>query len=782
MSLHKITPDNFEVFTIETHPSRSFISSSLGVSGAVNLFSRRSASEKEVFPLSMFTGSIFNDKNLETLRLEITRNTGSSNIQSELQTYLGEVNSQTTSARLGQQLQIYRYNPPFTLNKLYQSKVVTSKVLMPFYRANYPTAHYGFSNYHCLNFRTSSMFPSNAVLLYPNPTASVGNDPNASVYGVTGAFSFDFWIKPVQTTDNPGNEYRAGTIMHLTGAYALSLITGSHRDINGYPDKYRLLLQLSSSANVSPSLATAGTYTIFSDDNVLERNKWNHVTVRWGDRYNLGSGSFVVNGLEAGTFVLPTSSIGSTGSVDMGSYRYGEPSVLCIGNYYNGPNTGTSALSRFFAADTATREGLLELDTTDGVFAPTVFAFSNPLSAEIHDLKLFDKYLLDHEISMYVSGGASTTSGSLKFYVPPFFTREAPTRQSLNGFGGVLTTPFQERDGTTTTPFNPFIAYSVGGQYMNLENFTREFVRGYYPRLWALSASIISTTTTTELTANAFLYTTGSNRYRQYLAYPCDNGKFVPNFDLINSLSPSSSLNDLGVYNPGWISLNNQIGEFYTSQGLIALSGSIVDEMIGASPENIAGANPNSYAILHRTRDTSSNQVVLFDISNMFYGQQIKPGTFLLKDTSLSSSAGMSVLIKDDGFGNLYRADTESHHASWASVGNIFYNEGIVLIKAPQLYFLGEQQFEIGFQGSNDIHVAKYSLQAYPLMYTSSSNPSYMSLSASSNVNEIDQKFVYVTNVYIHDDNMNIIMKTQMAQPIVKKTGDKIMFKIGMDF
>lgn len=781
MSLQRITPDNYEIFTVETHPSRSFISSSAGISGAIDLFARRSSAEKEVFPLSMFTGSIFKDQNLETLRLEITRNTGSTDIQSELQAYLNEVTDQSTSARLDQQLLIYRYNPPFTLNKLFQSKVTANKVLMPFYRANYPTAHNGFSNYHCLNFRTSSTLPTDAVLLYPNPTSSV--DTNASVYGLTGAFSFDFWIKPVQTLDAPSNQYKAGTIFHLTGAYALSLLTGSNRDINGYPDRYRLMLQLSSSANVSPDLATAGTYVLFSDDNVLERNKWNHVTIRWGDRYNLGSGSFVVNGSTAGTFVLPTSSIGSTGSIDMGSYRYGDPTALCVGNYYDGPNSGANAMSRFFAADTATREGLLQLDGTTSVFAPSVFSFTHPLSAEVHDLKIFDKYLLDGEIAQYVSGGASTTSGSLRFYVPPFFTRESPTRTSVNDVGGIPTTPFQTRDGTTTTAFDPFIAYSVGGQYMNLENFTREFVTSNYPRLWALTSSVISTTTSEGLTANAWLYATGSNRYRQYFAYPCDNGKFVPNFNLMDSLSPSSSLNDLGVYNPGWISLNDQIGEFYTSRGLVALSGSIVEDMFRASPENVGGSNPNSYAILHRTRDTSSNQVVLFDISNMFYGQQIQPGSFLLKDNALSSSAGMGILIKDDGYGNLYRADAEGgNHATWASIGNIFYNEGLVVIKAPQLYFLGEQQFEIGFKGTQDVHVAKFGLQAYPLLHTSSSNPSYLPVSASANANDTDQKFVYITNVYVHDDNMNIIMKTQMAQPIVKRTGDKIMFKVGMDY
>jgi hypothetical protein len=71
---------------------------------------------------------------------------------------------------------------------------------------------------------------------------------------------------------------------------------------------------------------------------------------------------------------------------------------------------------------------------------------------------------------------------------------------------------------------------------------------------------------------------------------------------------------------------------------------------------------------------------------------------------------------------------------------------------------------------------------ARPAMVTSSSNPTYLPVSASTNANDTDQRFVYITGIYLHDDNLNVIMKTQFAQPIVKRTGDKLMFKVKMDF
>jgi hypothetical protein len=75
-----------------------------------------------------------------------------------------------------------------------------------------------------------------------------------------------------------------------------------------------------------------------------------------------------------------------------------------------------------------------------------------------------------------------------------------------------------------------------------------------------------------------------------------------------------------------------------------------------------------------------------------------------------------------------------------------------------------------------------FNLMAKPAMVISSSNPTYLPVSASTNANDTDQRFVYLTGINIHDDNLNVVMKTSFAQPIVKRTGDKLMFKVKMDY
>jgi hypothetical protein len=57
-----------------------------------------------------------------------------------------------------------------------------------------------------------------------------------------------------------------------------------------------------------------------------------------------------------------------------------------------------------------------------------------------------------------------------------------------------------------------------------------------------------------------------------------------------------------------------------------------------------------------------------------------------------------------------------------------------------------------------------------------------MPLSASASPTDVDSDFVYVTNINLHDENLNVIAKAQLAQPIVKRYGDRVLFRIRMDF
>ncbi len=517
-----------------------------------------------------------------------------------------------------------------------------------------------------------------------------------------------------------------------------------------------------------------------SSDNSLRRNQWHHVTVRWGASYNNGSGSFVVNGVTQGTFVVPSGTVTPTSASGKDN-----PTVLCVGNFYEGTNSGSSAMGRFFAADVATREGLTELDLASGVDQPASFSFRHPLNAEVHDVKIYSKYLNNNEIITLGSGGASVSS-SLLFYLPPFFTRESPTRQFWNGSGGVLETPFFTEDGTTKQPFSVGMSFGVGGHYINLENFTRDFAQSTYPRLWQLSGSATTAPSIMPATANDLLYATASNRRRALTIMPCDNGAFVPNFGLLSSLDQTMFVGDVGT-EPGSISLLDLYPTSSIFSGLLNDdAGTILNQLIGPDPSTSAslGTAPGDVpTILQRTRDNSSNQVCFFDISNLFYGNQIEPGTLTVWDTAMSGSDGkVGVTLKDDGNGNLYRADSTGSLATWNSVGNVFYNEGLVVVKSPHLYFFGENGWTMMFKGRQNLHVLHINCMARPLMETSSSNPSYIPVSASQAANNIDQKYVYITDVLVQDDNLNVIGRMKMAQPIVKKTSDKLLFKFSMDF
>ena len=176
--------------------------------------------------------------------------------------------------------------------------------------------------------------------------------------------------------------------------------------------------------------------------------------------------------------------------------------------------------------------------------------------------------------------------------------------------------------------------------------------------------------------------------------------------------------------------------------------------------------------------------MVLFDISNLFYGNRIKPGTFTLVDNNLSNSAGkIGITLKDDGFGSLFRADCSTPFASGSSVGNVFYDNGLALICDPSLYFFGENEFTCSFIGERGIHVFKANLYANPLELVSSSNPGWSeSLSASNSISDYDKRYVYISDLYTHDENLNVLTRTRLSSPVLKRSSDKLKFKISIDF
>jgi hypothetical protein len=187
--------------------------------------------------------------------------------------------------------------------------------------------------------------------------------------------------------------------------------------------------------------------------------------------------------------------------------------------------------------------------------------------------------------------------------------------------------------------------------------------------------------------------------------------------------------------------------------------------------------------ILQRTGDASSNEVVFFDVSNMFYGDRIKPGSVNLTDLSVTGSAGrVSIKLKDDGYGNLYRADSLTPHAKWASVGNVLYEEGILVVKSPNSPMFGADSWEVSFEGERNIHVYEVNVPAPKGLVNSSTNPTFQPMLPSDYPSETASSFVYVTGIQLHDENLNVVGRANLAQPVIKRDGDRIVFRLRMDY
>jgi len=847
MAILPVTSDDVEFFTTIINPPRTYISSSMsGVTGSISLFSRSSKIEKELRPLKNFQSSVVNDEDIEVYRQAVSsaakKTPLSGSFFNVINDYLDEINQQSRSIKKQKKIDITRFTPTTSFTENTIRKLNVKEMLMPYYGVPYPTAQWAYTNYHSLNFFTSYIttnylgppiksqyVPTSSVLLYPNiENLNIPEHKSyvSGTYALSGGFSFDFRINPRYKEDGiDEGHFKAGTIFHLSSSYALSLVTGSRKDENGYPTGYRLLLQLSHSADISPSQAIPGPYPndliFYSDDNSLDRNKWHRVVVRWGtNTINDGTGSFNVNGIDKGTFVVPSGTI-----MPKVFNSSDDPTILCVGNYYEGTNTANSSQRYFFSDISSVREGLTQLiDSAGNRDQPESYSFNHPLKAELHTLLIHRNYLNNKQIlATSASNPDSIDQKKLAFYVPPFFIESTNIRRYTNApilggkaYGGILQTPFFEIDGSTDDPFNVAMSFGVNGHYINLENFTKDFANSNFPRLHHLSGSAIDYSTQAS-PANEFLYADSFVRKRNLTILPCDDGNFTPCYEIIRNEVKNKAIDQWGRFDPSLISLDNLLSPTSLLMGAthdVEHDSTFSNELIGFTPENpglppgaaitniknkienIIATDEGSYGagvqkdvpltIYQRTKDPSSNQVTFFNISNIFYGSRIKPGSFELKDSSISGSNGsISITLKDDGNGNIYRADSLTPHCTWNSVGNIFYNEGIVVLKSPHLYFFGKEEYEMSFRGEHHLFTSKYNIIAPRGMLNSSSNYSYIKnedyISASLDLNDKD-KFVYISGINFHDENLNVVAKATLAQPILKREGERILFKVTFDW
>ena len=799
---------------------------------------------------------------IRNFRIESRLATGSAcDISGPMGILLEEINNAATSSHKNKKLEVTRFEPSMKFTKDTLRKNAVRKVLFPTYRSKYPQLNWAFTNYHTLNFFTASSVPSNTALIYPGgsgslsgihgtqPNNTLGNPSEPFAYSAPNSFTFQFYINPRYSQDDVNDYFKAGTILHLSSSYAISLISGSSRDIKGVADSFKIMLQLSHSADIAPSkigptysggnigTSVGSSYRpdLIYTSSEIEKNRWHHIAIRFqgkNDHHTKGvdisstvfTGSFVINGVEDTIFTIPSASI----MPESFKNPQGDPDALFVGNYYDGINNGQNAytpiIQRFFNRNVSYHQGLTTLypsltvddasqETSHTDIPASMFSLDHPLNAEIHDVRIYNKYKTIQEILTSSVRGPDWISKDMLLYLPVFFQKETRTRD-------ILQTPFKTARTSTDDPFNVSLSFGVGGRHINLPNFTKEWVKAEWPRLYHLTASTINVTTTAR-PANYFLYESGSIIKSNLTVLPNDNGKFTPNFDLLitgsswlpggkthpdaykiergnvpnPALTPKSGslmdryVSDTGVLRMDLVSLDNMISTASLIPNMTpfhvreASTDTIAASLQGASPEDPGLEDGPILTILDRTRDPSSNEVAFFDASNLFYGARIIPDSFKVVDNKISGSdEKIKLTMIDNGYGGLYRADCKGPHPKWANYGSIIYEEGIAVITDPTAMHFGKDHFEVTMTGERPVFVKEVNVLAVKGQVNSSSNPNWQKLKPNDYDYENADQFVYITSVNLHDSNFNIVGKANLAQPLVKRDADKYLIRLKLDY
>jgi len=175
----------------------------------------------------------------------------------------------------------------------------------------------------------------------------------------------------------------------------------------------------------------------------------------------------------------------------------------------------------------------------------------------------------------------------------------------------------------------------------------------------------------------------------------------------------------------------------------------------------------------------------IFDISNLFYSSKIHPKSIEINDFDLNGTgAALSMKIKDNGMGLLYRADCNGEHAKWAYVGHAFYSDGLCNILYPGIANFGENNFSFSLKGQHSMYTMELNIPVEKGGFNISSNNTYIKdLKPSNNLSDLEEdQFVYISGVNLHDENLNIVAKANFAQPIVKRLNDRYNIRLKMDF
>jgi hypothetical protein len=214
----------------------------------------------------------------------------------------------------------------------------------------------------------------------------------------------------------------------------------------------------------------------------------------------------------------------------------------------------------------------------------------------------------------------------------------------------------------------------------------------------------------------------------------------------------------------------------------------------------------NSNAVGTKTR--INDQVNFFRVVHvpaMFYGRQLATGSIQMVCNAYMNK-GIQRVLKDDGRGRLYVSGSMTKPVSgedfgglkWNKVGNVFYNEGLIVITDPSFYDFGDIQqdpsagfpdtLQVAFSGLERITTKVFQCRIGAGEANGSNNPSFSSLNMDPK-SQFYNKFVvkqsppvtWISAVGIYNEDHKLVAVAKLASPIRKREKDKLLIRLRMD-
>ncbi len=211
-------------------------------------------------------------------------------------------------------------------------------------------------------------------------------------------------------------------------------------------------------------------------------------------------------------------------------------------------------------------------------------------------------------------------------------------------------------------------------------------------------------------------------------------------------------------------------------------------------------------SVLPSSSISAVNRMIVVDIPSAFYGRQIVPNSISLTCRAYSSSSyGLVRTLIDDGRGGLFLSGTafsgtfEKHEdyrgVEWNKVGNVFYGEGLIIIKDPSLLDFGgnvinstqsadtSNLFQLTFRGTSRVPVKTLMCRIDRGEFNCSSNPTFSTVESDGMLVRTNPSgSIRVSTVGLYNTDRELVGVAKLADPVRIRARDRINIKLRMDF